>query len=434
MNKYNLLGVGVGPFNLSLAALLDKVPNHHSLFFEKKDHFEWHSEVMFADSNMQTNYLKDLVTPVDPTSPYSFLNYLVEQNLFYPFLNTQRSVVSRREFEQYFSWAAGQLQHRLRFGTEVESVHFKNNSFVVQTSQGVFASDDICIATGVTPRIPDCARPFLGPRIFHAKSHYLKSIDLSGKSVLIVGGGQTGVEVFRNAIHDHWGRAKSITLATRRKSLEPLDESAFTNEYFTPNYVERFWHLPPDKKSQIVADQKLASDGNTPAYLSQLYNDLYRLKYVEKDPRPIHILACRKLEKIQSGHEVFRLGLFNSFIERNEEILADIVILCTGFESAIPMALEPLIARIQFDDERRFKFNKAYNIEWDGPSQNRIYALNFSRHNHGIIDPQTSLMAWRSAVVVNDLLRSEIYSTRQKFENFIDYGTESEKPQFMELM
>lgn len=423
MNKsFNLVGIGIGPFNLSLAALLEKATGLKSIFFEKKANFDWHPEVMFKDSVMQTNFLKDLVTPVDPTSPYSFLNYLSEKNLFYPFLNTQRTVVSRQEFEQYCCWAVEKLNHKLKFNVEVQSVDFKNDHFEIQTSSGPLQSENICVATGLVPRIPECAQKLIGPKLFHAKSPQMKDLDLTGKSVVIVGGGQTGIEVFRNAMHGKWGKLKAIHTVTRRKTLEPLDESAFTNDYFSPNYVEKFWDLKSEKKSSIVASQKLASDGNTPAYLLQLYNDLYRLKHVENDQRPISIMACRKLVRISPEATGFRLGLENSFYDRDEEMNADIVILCTGFQSVIPKVLEPLMSRISLDPEGRFKFKKSYALQWEGPSKNRIYALNFSRHNHGIIDPQTSLMAWRSAVVINDLANENIYQTKQSNDNFVEYG------------
>ena len=41
---YDLIGAGIGLFNLSLAALLDKPQQEiSSLFFDKKKKFEWHS-------------------------------------------------------------------------------------------------------------------------------------------------------------------------------------------------------------------------------------------------------------------------------------------------------------------------------------------------------------------------------------------------------
>jgi lysine N6-hydroxylase len=421
VNKQHLIGIGIGPFNLSLAALLKKTPQINNLFLEKKQHFDWHPEVMFSDSVMQTSYLKDLVTPVDPTNPHSFLNYLVEKNLFYPFLNTQRSVVSRKEFELYCAWVAEKLQGQLQFNTDVYNVSFIEDHFQIETSQGRYDAENICVATGLIPRIPDFAKILLGSKVFHAKSPQLRDLNLENKSVVIVGGGQTGVEVFRNALQNKWGKAAEINLVTRRKSLEPLDESAFTNDYFTPNYVNKFWDLSLEKKSQIVASQKLASDGNTPEYLSQLYNDLYRLKHVDNDSRRINILACRRLNKLTALESAYVLGMENTFLDRQEEMKADIIILCTGFQSAIPSILKPLLPQIKFDHEGRFIFNKNYSIEWSGPASHRIYALNFSRHNHGIMDPQTSLMAWRSATVVNDLAQSKVYTTEQTFQNFVEY-------------
>lgn len=417
--KLDLLGVGIGPFNLSLAALLKKTSASH-LFLDKSSQFAWHPEMMFADSIMQTSYLKDLVTPVDPTSPYSFLNYLVSEGLFYPFMNTNRSVVSRREFEAYCRWVSERMPERLRFGVDVGQVDFDGEHFVARTSEGEFRSKNLSVATGLTPRIPDCARPLIGPRIFHSKSPHLKNTDLAGKRVFIVGGGQTGIEVFRNALQNRWGKAASIQLITRRKNLEPLDESAFTNEYFTPNYVGTFWNLPGAKKTRIVAEQKLASDGNTPSYLADLYRELYQLKHVEKDPREISLFACRKLQSVKEENG-FTLKVENTFRDTVEEYKADIVVLCTGFQSLLPNVLEPLAGRLAIDSEGRLQCGRSYAVEWDGPRENRIYALNFSRHRHGIVDPQTSLMAWRSATVVNDLVGKPVYQTSQPLPNFVNY-------------
>ncbi len=418
----DLVGIGIGPFNLSLAALLDRVESGRSRFFERKGGFDWHAEVMFPDSVMQTSYLKDLVTPVDPTSPYSFLNYLVDRKLFYAFLNTQRGVVSRREFEQYCQWVAAKLERRLRFGIDVRAVDFDGSEFRVETSGGVQRAKHICVATGYAPRIPDVARPHLGPRVFHAKSPELAKLRLDGRRVLVVGGGQTGIEVFRNALLDRWGRAADVQLVTRRSGLEPLDESAFTNEYFTPHYLDGFWGLASVAKAQVVASQKLASDGNTPAYLLDLYNDLYRLKLVEGDPRGLGILANRRLRAFDREGEAYRVRFDHAHGGDEETIVADVVILATGFEARLPPVLEPLFPRLKLDGQGRFRFRKSYAVEWDGPDENRIYALNYSRHEHGIADPQTSLMAWRAAVVVNDLMGRKVYDTDSPRQNFVEHA------------
>ena len=42
-----------------------------------------------------------------------------------------------------------------------------------------------------------------------------------------------------------------------------------------------------------------------------------------------------------------------------------------------------------------------------------MYAQNLGRVSHGIAEPQLSLMAWRSAVIANDVLGKERFATRE---------------------
>lgn len=421
-SHFSLIGIGVGPFNLSLAALLVKAPKVPAVFFEKKAKFEWHSELMLPDSVMQTSFMKDLVTPVDPTSPFSFMNYLVDQGLFYAFMHTGRKMISRLEFEQYCTWVSERMGDRLRFGEGVKQIDFSEGRFQVATEKGAFSSDHICVATGSVPNIPECAQAYLSPSIFHAKSPFLKDLSLRGKRLVVVGGGQTGIEIFRNAIQDRWGRAESIRLITARRSLEPLDESAFANEYFTPAYSKEFWNFSEEKKRDLVAYQKLTSDGNTPDYLFSLFNDLYQLKHVKRDARSIEILAGRSLERMKSQSEKSTLFLHNEFTGTAEECDADVVVLATGFRSPLPAALEPLRGRLHLGESERFRMGEHFTAAWEGSGKNNIYALNFSRHAHGIAEPQTSLMAWRSATVINHLAGEQIYQQNATRENFVRYG------------
>ena len=77
---YDYIGVGLGPANLSLAALLKKAPENTGLFLEQKEAFSWHPHMLFSFSQINVGYYKDLVSLVDPTNPYSFLNYLVKNH------------------------------------------------------------------------------------------------------------------------------------------------------------------------------------------------------------------------------------------------------------------------------------------------------------------------------------------------------------------
>jgi lysine N6-hydroxylase len=65
---YDLVGVGIGPANLSLAALADPLDGLHTTFFERESAFRWHPGLMIDGAFLQVPFLADLVSLVDPTS------------------------------------------------------------------------------------------------------------------------------------------------------------------------------------------------------------------------------------------------------------------------------------------------------------------------------------------------------------------------------
>ena len=99
--RLDVAGIGVGPFNLSLAALMVPQAQLNSCFFERRPRFDWHAGMMLPGTYMQTSYLKDMVTPVDPASRYGFLNYLVDKGRFYRFINAEYTNVRRVEYADY---------------------------------------------------------------------------------------------------------------------------------------------------------------------------------------------------------------------------------------------------------------------------------------------------------------------------------------------
>jgi lysine N6-hydroxylase len=93
-------------------------------------------------------------------------------------------------------------------------------------------------------------------------------------------------------------------------------------------------------------------------------------------------------------------------------ICADLVVLCTGYAYERPDCLAPLADRIHWSDGG-YRVDGDFSIEWDGPRERRIYVQNAARHSHGIADPNLSLAAWRSAVIVNSVCRRRVYDTSE---------------------
>src|SRR3954464_10963892 len=100
------VGVGDGPANLSLAALYQGATDERMALFEGQPQPTWHEPLLHPGARMQTSWLKDLVSIVDPTHPLSFLNYLVTNGRLFALLNAQFDVIPRREYANYLDWAS----------------------------------------------------------------------------------------------------------------------------------------------------------------------------------------------------------------------------------------------------------------------------------------------------------------------------------------
>ena len=402
------VGVGVGPFNLSLAALLAPT-GYNARFFDKHQDFEWHPGLLFPEATIQVSYLKDLVTLVDPTSPYSFLAFLHDRKRLYRFLNRTQQRVSRKEFNQYLQWVAGRLPN-VEFGAEVREVTLDDSRFAVRLDSRIIDTTNLVLGTGLTPNIPPWAQPYLGTEVFHSIDYLRQPLDVIGKVVAVVGGGQSGAEVVWHLLLDIAHLPAQLVWISHRPNFLPLDESPFTNELFTPAYSDYFFGLPPEQQDTILAEQKLASDGVSQPLLERIYDRLYDLEFLEPVGRRARLIPDQEVVELRRGSPGCNLGLRNRW-GASRTIRADVVVLGTGASYALPEAMRPLSDRLSWDRDG-FTVRPDFSIEWDGPPQLQIYAQDAARHMRGVADPNLSLMAWRSAIIANSLLKRQVYHVK----------------------
>jgi len=417
----DLAGVGIGPSNLSLAALLSGIPELRAEFFERRASFSWHPGLMFPSARMQTSFLKDLVTAVEPRSEHSFLHYLVRHGRFYPFLARERSCVGRHEFADYLGWVAGRLKS-LRFGADIQEVRFGDRGFELRDAGGrVHRARHVCVGTGRVAEVPACARPHLGPRCFHAIDILERSFDVSGQRVAVVGGGQTGAEVVLELLGGRWGAPERLRWVSRRLNFEPLDDSPFTNHLFTPDYVRVFHGLKSRSRAELLERHRLAGDGISPETLEALHDVAYDM-LVSGRGDVLDLRPGRELVELEPS---FRLGLHRRLDDEHEQIDADVVILCTGLDDRIPACLEALSGRLRRDGTH-LAVGPDFTVDWDGPDEHRVYVVNAGRHALGIADSQLSLVAWRSAVIINHLLGRPHFDTEGA--NLVHWSEVTEPP------
>lgn len=410
----DLAGIGIGPFNLSVAALLDQHAGMRVAFFDSKPAFNWHPGMQLPGARLQTSCLKDLVTSADPCNPWSFLNYLVQKRRFHPFLNADMAAISRREFADYLGWVASHLTH-LHFRHEVQSVKFEDGLFQLffrHRPEPVY-SRNLCIGTGIRPRIPSACQALPESQRTHCINLRNCNRDFTGKHIAVIGGGQSGAEVMLGLLDGLWGKPASIRWLSRRANLEPLDETPFTNLYFTPGYVNTFHSLPEQRRRELVQDHKLASDGISPDTLRALYQRLYELPFEDPQSPMPDILPGRTLHAVTEGSPMTLLT-HNSLDDQFEEFRAEQLILCTGFDQGLAPCMAPIEQKLHRDTKGQPRMKRAFNLDWEGPDNRAIYAVNQGRFSHGIADSQLSLMSWRSAIIVNHLLGKAHYPVEEQ--------------------
>ncbi|RQZ42300.1 L-lysine 6-monooxygenase [Burkholderia sp. Bp9090] len=408
----DVVGIGIGPANLSLAALLKPHPTIRSRFFDRRAEFQWHAGLMLPNAALQVSFLKDLVSLVDPTSALSFLQFLASQKRLLCFINANFPQVMRREFNQYYRWACEQLPN-LEFNREVEAVETDGDLIVVHGPDWTQATRHLVLGTGQQPSVPDCAKPYLGTTLLHASQYLTNNNPVEGKRVVVIGGGQTGAEVFQHLISDASAMPASVTWASRRWNFAPLDESSFTNELYTPGYADYFYDLPATRRASLLAEQKLASDGVSSALLEAIYRRVYELRHVTGLPCDLQLRPARELVSVARNGSGWSLTLRHAQRDVHEALEADIVVLCTGYTYGMPACLDPIADRIEWRDDG-FVVDHDYAIRWNGPSGSRIYVQNAARHQRGIADPNLGLIPWRCARIINSIAGAQCYDLDER--------------------
>jgi len=407
---FDAIGVGIGPFNLSAAALLQPVKEIRSKFYDQAKSFVWHPGLLFPEATIQLSYLKDLVTLADPTSPYSFLSFLFAQRRLYRFINADFSRVTRMEFNQYLQWVCSLLPN-LEFDRSVVAISHDDDSLMVHFEDEIVRTRNIILGTGLTNVVPGCARPYLGPKVFHA-CDYMKRDNLTrGQRVAVVGGGQTGAEIVYHLLSSHDARPERLSWISRRPNFLPLDESPFTNELFTPHYSDYFFRLEPEEKKVLLGEQKLASDGISPDLLERICRLFYEMEFLNGAGRIYALYPNHEMVDMNSNRDGFSIEIKDKLKDRNETMDVDVVILCTGAQYRRPKFLDPMMGKLNWGPDG-YSIREDYSIEWDGPSDLNIYMQNGARHTRGVADPNLSLMAWRSATIINSMAKREVYDIK----------------------
>lgn len=411
----DLIGIGVGPANLSLAALLTTARERgllslSSVFLERNRAIFWHSQQMFPGTLMQTEFYRDLVTPIDPTSGFSFLNYLKSNARLEQFFCSSTIYPTRQEFEDYFNWAAAQLPD-IVFSVNVNSVDYdpQTNLFVVQADPpGTYASKHIVLGCGAEPR-----SSVEKPTRKVANVSALLSFNFPDplQSVLVVGGGQSAAECINYLLDEYANAGTRITWVTSETAFRVLDISNFSREAFSVSYAHAFAALPRALREKIVHDDRGVAYGISPLVAKDLYQRLYSLKYLSRSGMAspsIHLQANTEVLEIVEDEEGTSVTVRALPSGQTGVEAYDCVILCTGLENETVLDSPLLGPQLK----RRISENEAtdgYAIAWDGPEDRMIFIQSQNKKTHGLGDASFVTAPGRNASILNSITGKEVY-------------------------
>jgi L-ornithine N5-oxygenase len=415
----DVLGIGFGPANIALAIALEELAPHLRVaFVEKRLRPFWQPNMMLPGSDIQNHPLRDLVTPRNPRSRYTFTNFLFEHDRLYEHLNLPLHYPLRAEYAQYVSWAAGFFGDRVLYGCKAQSVEAicasegTSPHFKVRCSEGrVFHARSLVVAPGRTPHIPV---PFVGlndVRVRHLND-YLPALAAgiaatAGQCrVAVIGGSQSAVEILLHASEQ--SGVSEVVGFTRNFGFRQKDTSPFSEEVYFPSFVDTFYHAIPKHKERLR--QELVNTNYSSADIDVL-NQLYVRRY-EQTLFGENRLQLRMCEEIQAcspsatGVEIESRHFLNGSTHRQS---FDLIILATGFldlgggdrQEPFPPVLELLAA-----DNHLSGLSIAHDYRIDMVEGLPVYLNGLCESSHGMGDAGSfSLLALRSKTIVQSLTR-----------------------------
>ncbi|MDQ0273044.1 lysine N(6)-hydroxylase/L-ornithine N(5)-oxygenase family protein [Cytobacillus purgationiresistens] len=427
MKVYDFIGIGIGPFNLSLAALADPIDSINGIFFEQEEKFIWHPGMLIEGTDLQSPFLADLVTFADPTSPFTFLNYLHKHERLYAFYFFNRFAIPRREYSDYCHWASQQLSS-CHFSKRVEDVkQLKDGTFEVKVRSldndetSIFHSKHIILGTGSVPMIPsDLDHDWPKSDVVHTSMYLDQEVAIKdGKSVTVIGSGQSAAEIFYDLLQDQKKRGYSLSWFTRSTGIFQKEDAKLGREFFSPEYIDYFHQLDFPNRLEALDGLHQVRNGIDPEMLKKIYELLYH-RSIPSEELSVTIQPLTEANHVTKHDDGYQLSLRQWQMDKEFKHISDKIVLATGYKPAIPEWISRFADDIIWEAEKRFKVTEDYYIAFKKEQKNRIYTLTNLEHTHGASATNLGLSVLRNQKIINSLAGKTIYPIpeRSVFQQF----------------
>jgi len=421
---YNIIGIGIGPFNLGLAALLHPVKDVNAVFFDQADGFDWHPGLMLNTATLQTPFMgTDLVTMADPTSWFSFLNFLKQTGRLYPFFIRENFYMLRKEYNLYCQWALEQLPS-CRFSHKVTNLSYQDGLYEVtvqHTKTGqttTWHAEKLVLGTGTQPYTPAFANKEVLPGVIHTSGYLPAKADLLEKgNVTIIGSGQSAAEIFYDLLPET-KQGLQLNWFTRADRFFPMEYSKLTLELTSPEYVDYFYNMPPERRKKMLAAQNTLYKGINYDLINEIFDTLYEMS-VGGQQLNVQLQTCSELTSIAPGESDLAYTLHFNQVQQQRPFTLDTnsVVLATGYKYNEPPILKGIADRIRRTPEQLMDAHRNYTVD---VNNNEIFVQNAELLTHGFVTPDLGMGAYRNAHIINKVAGREVYQIEKRiaFQTF----------------
>ncbi|MFJ8488266.1 lysine N(6)-hydroxylase/L-ornithine N(5)-oxygenase family protein [Streptomyces sp. NPDC094038] len=432
----DLVGVGIGPSNLSLAALAHPLAELDAVFYEQRPGFDWHAGLLIDGATIQVPFLADLVTLADPANPWSFLNYLKARDRLFPFYFAERFHIRRAEYDAYCRWVAESLPG-LCFSHQVDAVRWNSERDLFEVdftrldaegeaeSLGRTYTRNVVLGVGTVPYVPDALRPLVespGVPVIHA-ADYLdhREAFLAAEHVTVVGSGQSGAEVFLDLLRNRPAGREKLHWIGRGEAFAPMEYSKLGLEHFTPDYTRYFHALAEPVRDRLVSAQWQLHKGIDADTIAAIHDELYRRTLHGGWPEAVLTPGVQVRTAGRVATTKVELHLEHIQQGNRSRLTTDAVVLATGYrERPLGRLLAGLDPYLRRDNSERPRVDERFRLVLDPSVTGAAYVQNAELHTHGVGAPDLGLAAWRSATILNTLTGKDPYPlpARTAFTSF----------------
>jgi lysine N6-hydroxylase len=427
---YDFAAIGAGPFNISLACLTQPIKELNGIFLDKRKGFNWHPGMLLQDTTLQVPFLGDLVTLADPTSPFSFLNYMKEEGRIYSFYIRENFKILRNEYNKYCQWAITKLNN-IHFNTRVEKIEYNEQEkcYVITTSGEVktIKAKKLVLGTGTVPYMPAFCKEHAA-QLVHSGSYLDHKRTLQSKrSITIVGSGQSAAEIYYDLLQDIDTYGYELHWITRSPRFFPLEYSKLTLEMTSPEYVDYFYNLGPSKRDQLIKNQGHLYKGINNDLIGNIFDLLYA-KRLMNDIK-VSLRTNSVLSTIKSESDGFVLDFYQQEEEKHYRHMTEGLVMATGYRYSLPDFMEGISSRIKWDDKGRFDVNRNYTIDKNG---SEIFVQNAELHTHGLSTPDLGMGCYRNSYIIREMTGKDVYAIEKRiaFQQF-EVTNEEQIPQMI---